>query len=113
MAFTSFLSVPPFDGHARGFVTLNNVRTFNTNNSTPSNHAAQGRLGENEVEAYLATPTDTPGSWRFDFSGADGFVAGSIKVQSGQIIARDSRSVVFRLSGTPGERVKFTFQLLP
>jgi PKD repeat protein len=112
-AFNSFLSVPPFDGGARGFVTMNNIRTFTTNNSAPSNHAVQGRLGENEIEAYLATPIDTEGAWRFDFSGASGFVAGSIKVKSGQVISIDSRSVVFRLSGAPGERIKFTYKLLP
>ncbi len=112
-AFTSFLSVPPFDGRTRGFVSLNRIRTFNLDNSTPSTHVAQARQGENEVEAYLATPIDTPGSWRFDFRGADGFVSGSIKVKSGQTISIDSQTVVFHLSGTPGERIKFTFKLLP
>jgi hypothetical protein len=112
-SFSSFLGVAPFDGHANGYVVLNQARTFRSDNTGPFLHGAQGRLGVNEVEAYLATPGGESGSWRFDFGGADGFVSGSIKVKSGQVIAMDSRSIVFRLSGMPGERVKFTFQLLP
>ena len=112
-AFNSFLSVPPFDGRTRGFVTLVTSERSTPTTRHPSNHVAQGRLGENEIEAYLATPIDTAGVWRFDFNGADGFVSGSIKVKSGQTISIDSRSVVFHLSGTPGERIKFTFKLLP
>jgi PKD repeat protein len=112
-SFSSFLSVPPFDGRANGHIVLNNARTFSSNNSRPVTHGSQGRVGVNEVEAYLPTPVGVAGSWRFDFGSADGFVSGSIKVQSGQVIAIDSRSIVFRLSGTPGERIKFTFQLLP
>jgi hypothetical protein len=56
---------------------------------------------------------EQPGFWRFEFSGAPSFVSGSIKVQSGQVIAISANTVVFRLGGTAGERIKFTFQLVP
>ncbi len=112
-SFTSYLGIAPFDGSARGQVMLNGTRTDSVDSSSPFQHRAQGKFGENTIEAFVPTPTDQPGFWRFDFGGADGFVAGSIKIQSGQVISSNSKSVVFRVSGAPGERIKFTFELLP
>jgi PKD repeat protein len=112
-SFASYLGIAPFDGRARGQVTLNGTRTDGVDSSSPFQHRAQGRFGENTIEAHIPTPTDQPGFWRFDFGGAEGFVVGSIKVRSGQVTSIDSRSVVFRVSGAPGERIKFTFELLP
>jgi hypothetical protein len=112
-SFTSYLGVPGFDGRARGQVLLNESQIVNSNNSAPTAHHVQGRLGENTVEAYATTPLEAPGFWRFDFKGAPNFVARSLEAQQGEVISIDSHSIVFRLSGTTGERVKFTYQLLP
>jgi hypothetical protein len=111
--FSSYLSVAPFDGSVRGQVMINSMRMFQTDSSTPFVHHVDAKAGENTVESFTTTPMDKPGSWRFDFADADGFVPGSIKVQSGKVIAINPNFVVFRLSGTPGERIKFTYKLLP
>jgi hypothetical protein len=84
-----------------------------TDSSAAFHHQVPGRIGDYTVEAYTTTPMAEPGMWRFDLSGAAHFVSGSIKVQSGQVVSAGANEVVFRLSGTPGERIKFTFQLLP
>jgi hypothetical protein len=113
-SFQSYLGVAPFDGSVRGQVTVNELRMDSTDNSVPFQHQVPGRIGDNSVEAYTTTPTaEEPGFWRFDFSGAAGFVSGSIKVQSGQVASVSANVVVFRLSGTAGERIQFTYQLLP
>ena len=111
--FTSFLGVPPFDGRTQGQVHHNGSRVDIVTNAGPAQHGIDGRYGENVLEAYTTTPLANPGYWRFDFSSARNFVAGSIKVQSGQVMAADGRSVVFRLGGAPGERIRFTYELLP
>jgi PKD repeat protein len=111
--FTSYLGVAPFDGSARGQILWNGTRTDNVNSSSPFRHRARGRFGENTIEASIPAAMEQPGFWRFDFAGADGFVPGSIKVQSGVVTSVGSSSVVFRVSGEPGERIKFTFELLP
>ena len=112
-SFTSFLGVAPFDGKVAGQVRHNGERVDQVRNDAPSRHDLRGRLGENTVDASLTTPMGGPGFWRFDFRGASGFVAGSIRVKSGQVIALDAHSVVLRLSGTAGEHLRFSYQLLP
>jgi hypothetical protein len=113
-SFKSYLGVAPFDGSKRGQVTVNGLRMDTTDNSVPFQHQVPGRVGDNAVEAYTTTPMEeNPGFWSFDFSGAAGFVPGSIKVQSGQAASVSANIVVFRLSGTAGERIRFTYQLLP
>ena len=62
------------------------------------------------VEAQPVGPVKGEALWRFDFRGTEGFVSGSIRVESGQVVSRGGRQVVFRVS-EPGERLKFTFDL--
>ena len=112
-SFSSYLGVPPFDGSASGQVSHNQQRVDIVNNQTPARHGIEGRLGTNSVEAYTTSPLSSPGYWRFDFRGAENFVARSIRVVSGQVLSQDDYTVVFRVSGEPGERIRFTYQLVP
>ena len=110
-SFTSFLGIPPYDGTARGQVLLNNRRVDSTDSSAPFIHTWRSVDEKNTVEAYMTLPFDGEGFWKFDYSAAKHFVAGSLTVERGQVISRDARSIVFRMSGGSGERIKFTYRL--
>jgi len=110
-SFTSFLGVPPYDGSARGQVLLNDRRVDSTNSSAPFMHTWRSVGEKNTVEAYTTVPFDGEGFWRFDYSAAENFVAGSLTVEQGRAISRDARAIVFRLSGASGERIKFSYRL--
>jgi hypothetical protein len=79
-----------FDGRGRG---------------TTAVHAPRG---QRRVDAQLVSGERREGTWRFELSGR--VVAGSLRVVAGQVVAIAGDSVTFRLSGTPGERVVFTFR---
>jgi Big-like domain-containing protein len=66
--------------------------------------------GENRVEAILVEGSGKPGTWRFELGGGDLVAPGSLKVVAGEVALITQNAVTFRLSGTPGERVAFTFQ---
>ena len=112
-SFSSFLGVAPFDGQSHGYVKLNDARVDRTGNAAPYEHLYEGRFGENVVEAYTTTPLEGPAFWKFDFSKARYFVSGSIRVEGGHVLSVDARSVVVRLSGDAGERIRFKYQLRP
>jgi hypothetical protein len=112
-SFISFLGVEPLDGSAAGNVLVNDSQIGTTNNSSPLRHQLKGRRGRNTIEAYTITRLSAEGFWRFDFSGAQHFVAGSIRVEAGEVISSTAHSVVFRMSGRPGEAVKLSFLLEP
>jgi hypothetical protein len=65
--------------------------------------------GANRVEATLVDGKGKAGMWRFEFLGSEG-VGGSIRVLAGDVATIASTSITFRLSGTPGERIAFTFE---
>jgi hypothetical protein len=65
--------------------------------------------GDNRVEATLVTAAGKPGSWRFEF-GANSLETGSLRVVAGEVQLVTDNAVVFRLKGTPGERLVFTFR---
>jgi PKD domain-containing protein/Big-like domain-containing protein len=68
------------------------------------------RGAENRVEATVVEAAGKPGLWRFDVMNAENVVAGSIHVLAGDVVNIAASSITFRLHGTPGERVSFTFQ---
>jgi hypothetical protein len=59
-------------------------------------------VGENRFDAYLESRVESEGSWRFDFSNTPGFVAGSIRVEAGQVSSMDGYSVVFAVGPRAG-----------
>jgi hypothetical protein len=66
--------------------------------------------GVNRVEATLVEGRGKAGLWHFDFMGTQSVAAGSIRVVAGEAVSVAADSVSFRLRGTPGERVAFTFE---
>ena len=64
--------------------------------------------GENRVDAVLVEAA-RPGRWRFELRETDAVQPGSLRVLSGEVLQLGPTSVVFRLRGTPGERIAFTF----
>jgi hypothetical protein len=68
-----------------------------------------GRVGRNRIEAQLVQASGKAGTWRFDLSSTPGFVTSSLRVVAGEVSLVAGDTIVFRLKGTPGERVVFTF----
>jgi hypothetical protein len=64
--------------------------------------------GANRVEATLVEGKGRAGVWRFELLGANG-IDGGIRVLSGEVVTVAATSISFRLKGTPGERIAFTF----
>ena len=110
-AFTSRLDVPPPNGSVRGQVLLNGTQLDQTDNSAPFRHHLKGQKGKNTVDARVVSGTGE-GRWVFNFSGAPNFVPGSLAVESGQVIARGSERVVFRV-GPSGAPIRFRYRLSP
>ena len=92
-------------------ISVNEAETVATVAPTPQRHRARARSGENIVEGRILSETGEPGQWRFDFRGAARFVAGSLRVDSGEVLALDGQSVVFRVTGKPGSPIRFRFRL--
>ena len=109
--FTSELELPEGNEGIRARVSINNAGVVTTTAAVRQQHRLRGRSGENVIEGRLVSEASGPGRWRFDFSGAANFVAGSLRVDSGQVLAVDSHSVVFRLTGKSGPFVRFRFRL--
>jgi len=65
--------------------------------------------GTNHVEATLVDGRGKAGVWRFNFLTSQAIAAGSIRVVAGEAVAVSESSISFRLKGTPGERIAFTF----
>ncbi len=94
---------------ASGQVVLNNASASFAAGGR-SNGVAEGRRGTNRVEAQLVEGAGKPGTWRFEFGATRSFKAGSLRVVAGEAAAVTGDAVTFRLKGTPGERVVFTFE---
>jgi hypothetical protein len=69
---------------------------------------AQTRHDENRVDGEVVQGGSRPGLWRFDFS--EGVAPGSVRILAGDALEVSDDAVVFRLGGTTGERVSFTFR---
>jgi hypothetical protein len=112
-SFTSFLMLPASQGRLESHVSINGEQLEVTDNAAPYTHRMNGRRDWNIVEGYLTSQSAPPVLWRFDFAASAHFIPGSIRVQTGVVVSRDAQSIVFRLSGAPGERVVFQYRLLP
>lgn len=111
--FTSLLDAGSGTEAAAGNVLLNGAQLDGTTGGAPFRHNVKGRGGENTIEAYTFSPIQGDGVWEFRFSDSPHFVAGSIRVSSGRLVSLDGLSVVFALNRTPGERIKFSYELRP
>jgi hypothetical protein len=95
-----------------GQVVIEGARGFPVSAEAPTRVQYSGRRGRTSIEA-VATAATAPFLWRFDFSGAKGFVPGSLRTVSGQEVSRDAYSVVLRFSGSAFERARFEYRLEP
>ena len=109
VTFTSALELPEGNESVRAQLSVNDTGSVTT--AATEQLRIRVRGGENVVEGRLLDEASGPGRWRFDFTGAANFVAGSLRVDSGQVLATDSHSVVFRLTGKLGPFVRFRFRL--
>ncbi|GMR23678.1 MAG: hypothetical protein BMS9Abin37_2130 [Acidobacteriota bacterium] len=109
VTFTSELEFPEGSEAPRAQLSINDAGSVTTTATQRLRIRARG--GENFVEGRLLAEASGPGRWRFDFNGTASFVAGSLRVDSGQVLAVDSHSVVFRVTGKPGPFVRFRFRL--
>jgi hypothetical protein len=108
----SFISeMASSDGESLGFILLNGARRDFSSSAAPSSHTFRGFAGPNTIEAGIQGTSLSPILWKFDFSAAMHFVAGSLEVERGAVAAIDGRAIVFRLAGVPGERIRFRFEL--
>jgi hypothetical protein len=110
---TSQLVVPSVQGNVRGFVTLNDAKRDTTDNTRPFLHRFVGYAGKNTVTASTTSFVGGKAFWNFDFSGAEHFVSGSLRIEQGQLVSMDGHSLVFHLAGTSGDHIRFTFRLEP
>jgi hypothetical protein len=65
--------------------------------------------GLHRIEATVVSADGKPGTWRFRLAGP--LRPGSLRVIAGAPATAGPDEIVFRLSGTPGERVLFSFRL--
>ncbi len=108
-SFFSRLDVPPADGTVRGQVVVNGASLQETNNSAPFRHQVKGQKGRNTVEARWVAGTGG-GRWVFNFTNAPHFVAGSLAVESGQVIVQEPSRIVFRVSPS-APPIRFHYRL--
>jgi hypothetical protein len=110
-SLTSLLEAPGSGGERRGFVMVNRGRPDATESSVPFRHLFGGVPGRNTIEAFTDIADGGESYWKFDFATTPSFVPGSLRVQRGTAIHVGPRTAVFRLSGTPGERLELSFEL--
>jgi uncharacterized repeat protein (TIGR01451 family) len=104
------LEVPPNDGGDSGEITLGS-RLSGIDDSAPLELELGSGAGEYVVEAVLAEASGRSGAWRFELRPSPSFEFEGIRVESGDPISLDTRSLVFRVRGETGERVRFGFRL--
>lgn len=108
LSFTTALELPP---GASASISLNGEESLASVAPAPQQHRARGRAGENVVEGRLLSEPSEPGQWKFDFRGTSRFVAGSLRVDAGDVLALDATGVAFRLTGKPGPLIRFRFRI--
>jgi PKD repeat protein len=108
LSFVSQLELPP---GTPAQVSVNESATVAAIAASPQQYRIEAREGENLFDARLVSRESAEGRWRFDFASAPGFVPGSIRVDSGDVIAVDARSVAFRVQGESAVPIRFRFRL--
>ena len=106
------VSVGPLESpHARAMAAV--LASDGTVSSYPERGRtlATARLkdGENRVEATVVESAGKVGRWTMDLSASEAIQAGTIRVLAGEIESIGVTSVTFKLKGTSGERIAFTF----
>jgi hypothetical protein len=110
-SFTSYLMFPPSQGRLESRVNINDTQLDVTDNSVPHTHRTNGVRDRNTVEGHLISGCTQPVFWRFDFAASESFAPGSFRIETGVVASQGTHYLVFRLSGDPGEPIKFSFRL--
>ena len=111
VSFVSQMDLSASDRMIQGTIVSNHAHSIATDSSGPHRYTLPGKPGKMTIEAFAGSGRREEVFWRFDFSGARSFVAGSLAVEEGQVVFRDGHVVVFRFSGSDGTRVRFSLQL--
>jgi hypothetical protein len=106
LAWTSMLDVAGASGQI-----LVNGRTLALAAEGRSTGNAPSQSGTNRIEATLVESRGGTGTWRFELTSTERLRAGSLRVVAGSVAEITADSVVFRLTGSAGERIAFTFEL--
>jgi hypothetical protein len=105
LSWTSELAVPG----GRGQVVANGVDAAFPGPGR-SDILLASRAGGNRVEATLVDGNGQGGRWRFT-AATGAVVPGSLRVLAGEPLVLGADTVAFRLTGRPGERIVFTFDV--
>jgi uncharacterized repeat protein (TIGR01451 family) len=107
-SFVSTLETRERDGSATGSVSANGVSSDSVNDATSYLHRVRSTSETVLVAGTLHSAV--LGVWRFDFAFDGRVVPGSIEALEGQVLAREPLAILFRQTGQPGERVRFTYR---
>jgi hypothetical protein len=95
---------------ARGQIAIEGGQSYSVSGKAPSTVRYSGRSGRNTLDVTLTSDASAPVLWRLDFSGAQGYQPGSLRLLSGQEVSRDAYSIVIRLAGA-GARASIEYRL--
>ncbi|MGH9322319.1 MAG: PKD domain-containing protein, partial [Vicinamibacteria bacterium] len=109
---SSFASEMLESKDARGQIVIEEGPSFAVSGEAPTWIRYGAKRGRRALEA-VATAAGAAFLWRLDFTGAGGFVPGSLRTVGGQEVARDAYSVTLRFSGAAMERARIEYQLEP
>jgi PKD repeat protein len=108
LSFVSHLELP--EG-ASAQVSVNETDMIASVAGSPQQYRAGAREGENLFDGRLLAPARGPGRWHFDFTRTSGFVPGSIRVESGDVLAVETHRVVFRVDSDSTAPIRFRFRV--
>ncbi len=91
-------------------IDANATRTFGP--SGPVSIPFQGSAGRNDVVATWMPRFPSTGTWAFDFTRTEHFVAGSIVSEEGEVLLVEPRRIVFRMNGAVPTPIRFRFDLV-
>jgi hypothetical protein len=99
-------------GQVQASIEMNGLGTSATRGGGPSRHRMKPQPGPNVLAGYAAAPDLEGALWKLDFSQTEGFVPGSIAVETGDVVSAATHIVVFRLAGSE-TRIRFRFRMDP
>jgi hypothetical protein len=99
-------------GPIQASIEMNGLGISTTHGGGPSRLRMKPQPGPNVLAGYAAASDLEGALWKLDFSQTEGFVPGSITVESGEVIMASAHGVVFRLAGSE-TRIRFRFRMDP
>jgi hypothetical protein len=112
LRMTTVLELPSSGERGRAQIQLDGVAVSPAVwSGEPVELRVDAAAGTREVAAVVMGGRGEPGLLRIDLSSALEVVPGSLRASEGSVLTQGPRTLVFRLAGHPGERVRFTFEL--